>query len=167
MSDRSKRRALVVGLATLAVPVLAAVPASGDSETAGAPNAATITAKFRNNDFVFRPSQESVASGGTINLRNQTPEEHTFSVVEARKIPESDRAQQRCFRKGHICRKLFNAHRGGDKPLVDRHRDGFDQPIDSIVFDDPASIDVSENADNRLNFFCAIHPNMQGRVNVR
>jgi plastocyanin len=167
MSDRSKRRALVVGLAAVAVPVLAVVPASGETETAGAPNAATITAKFRHNDFVYRPSEESVSSGGTINLRNQTSEEHTFSVVEKRKIPESDRAQQRCFKKGHICRKLFNAHRGGDKPLVDRHRDGFDQPIDSIVFEDPTSINVTANAGRKLHFFCAIHPTMQGRVNVR
>jgi plastocyanin len=167
MSDRSKRRALVVGLAAVAVPVLAAVPASGDTDAAGAPNSATITAKLRNNDFVYRPTEESVNSGGTINLRNRTQELHTFSVVEKRKIPESDRAQRRCFRKGHICAKLFNAHDNGRREVVDRHRPGFDQPIDSIAFDSAQTIDVTANAGDKLNFFCAIHPNMQGRVNVR
>lgn len=167
MPTKSIKRASLAGAALLAGALAAAAPAAGGQAPETAAKPTKLVAKENQRGFAFKPDDPSVRSGGELALKNRTSEEHTFSVVKRRDLPETGREMQRCFREGNICRRLFEAHDEGTTQLVDRHKKGFDRPIDSIIFDDPTTVDVSAGANRRLHFICAIHPEMQGALDVR
>jgi plastocyanin len=136
-------------------------------------------------DLIFKPGQSvkdtqrfaphvlTVAPGDKVVLRNRskTQDPHTISVVRKRQLPDDFECP--------ACDAIFAAH--GEDPntgepanvVVDVGDPGFDRPGDSI-FIPPGppgkkklTIDISADAGTNLNYLCAIHPWMQGKIKVR
>lgn len=167
MSNQIKRGS-VAGVALLASALALTAPAAAGHESAAKPTKIFAKERGGGGGFAFKPSEASVRSGGKIALRNRTPgEPHSFSLVKRSDVPTTRDEERKCFKGNNICRRLFEAHQGGEKILVDRHREGFDRPVDSILWDDSLTIDVSADRGKRLNFLCAIHPDMHGVLDVR
>jgi plastocyanin len=117
----------------------------------------------------FTPRRFDLRSGGEVTLRNKakTEDPHTISLVEKSQLPDSFNCD--------ACGQIFGAH-GIDEqtgemanPVVNVGGDGFDQPGDSIFIEPKArvSFDVTATAGTHLYFLCAVHPWMQGSINVK
>ena len=169
----------------LAAAAIGTSTASADKATTAQSNAATLTVvggptvrpgvsvtdNQRFNKRVF-----SIASGGTLTIRNRarSQDPHTFSLVGRTQQPKTANRLNSCF-EGGVCGQLFQAHEvpEGDgppgKPVVNVGGEGFDQRGDSVVFAgrDPVRVRVTADEGSTLWFMCAVHPWMQGRLNVR
>lgn len=124
----------------------------------------------------FTPRTRTVSPGATVTIRNRatTQDPHTFSLVRRTQLPRTPGQLNRCF-EGGVCGQLFQAHEvpEGDgppgKPVVNVGEDGFDQVGDSVVFAgrDPVRVKITAARGTNLSYLCAVHPWMQGRINVR
>ena len=124
----------------------------------------------------FTPLVKGIKSGSTLTIRNKakTKDPHTFSIVKKSQLVKTPGALNSCFENG-VCGALFAAHEvpEGDgppgKPVVDVGKEGFDQPGDSVIIGGPTATKVKITAakGSNLYYLCAIHPWMQGRLNVR
>jgi plastocyanin len=162
MCQPISRRALTV-TAAAALLVAAMLPAAATA----APSHETITAKVRNGDLAFVPDNTAIRHDGRLTIRNRTDEPHTFSIVKPNNVPDTRRQQRRCFRRGHICRRIFRWHEGGEKRRVNAGAKGFNKAGDSVFFNDRARARITADEGRTLNFICGIHPQMQGRLHVR
>lgn len=124
----------------------------------------------------FAPHNLTVAKGDQVVLRNRSKmqDPHTISVVRRRQLPDSF---EDC--SPGPCDAIFAAH--GEDPntgepqniVVDVGDPGFDRPGDSIFIPPgppgkkKVTFRVSADAGENLNYLCAIHPWMQGRIKVR
>ena len=171
-----KRRTRFVAAMSLTLIVAAVVPA-----VAATPRNATLTAQggtvFKPNRFIgdgmrFGRDVTVMKSRGTLTIRNRTREPHTFSIVRRSQVPRTARQAERCT----VCQALGVAHgipANGQGPptipLVDRDRKGFNQAGDSIVFGprETTRVKITAKTGQTLNFLCAIHPWMLGKVAVR
>jgi hypothetical protein len=133
----------------------------------------------------FFAGDTSVGSGGTLEIKNTTDPNkigpHTFSLVKRSQLPETRRQMKHCFRKGHICRDVANAHEFVppntiNKPIVENGKIGWDKSFsakrdgDSWYSDAQGqthSRDVSARAGKTLYYMCVVHPEMQGKINVK
>jgi plastocyanin len=191
----SRRRAARAGVAAAVVVIAAAIAVPAFAATA--PKRVTQTtlggAKFVPNRLFadtmhFKLGTITIKSGGTITFTDKTKAPHTFSIVKKRQVPRTARAVDACFGKGP-CDEIAMAHGAinpdtGEEqdpttPLVNAGKAGFNQPGDSIVLQ-PAggassakahasktSVKVTAPAGKTLSFICAIHPWMQGKIQVR
>ena len=173
-------RAVTATLALLVV--VAAVPALAATRS---PSRATITAVNRpdlppnrelgqEDDLRWASATTRVRSGGRLTLRNLTrgqapgiPNElHNFSIVTLRQVPRTQLQALDC----RICRAIndrheFDANTGQPRiAVVNRGRRGIDRPGDSIAFSGTRRAKVTARAGKTLNFICAIHPWMQGKL---
>jgi hypothetical protein len=183
MSHRFWRRAA----AAVLVLALALVGGTAVAKSKKASNKATVTAsgkftskykinkraQFTSNEK-FTPGTVLILSGGTLTLRNKSPEPHTFSIAAKKDIPHSRRALDNCGSPGTICDTVNTAHQVGPdgnpaKPVVDVGAPGIDQAGDSIVENPKSSqkVNVSAKKGTTLYFVCAIHAWMQGKLRVR
>lgn len=167
------RLAVVTSLALIVGAVVPAVAAT--------PRNATLTVRggtvFEPNRFIgdgmrFGRDVTFIKSGGTLRIRNGTPEPHTFSIVTRSQVPRTARQVENC----RACQALAQSHGippNGEGPptipLVDRGRKGFNQRGDSVAFGPRQRVNVRISARSRrtLRFICAIHPWMLGKVEVR
>jgi hypothetical protein len=175
--------ALLLGLGTTAVTVFAQAPA---------PNRTTLDMVAGKNGFKpnrylqigmrFSKDVVSIKSGGTLVARNRTPgEPHSLSFVPKSKVPKTLKAVERCGAPKTICAQLGVAHQVDQqgnpaKPLVDAGNPGIDTAStagDSYVFAPKGqkgsrmTLQVSAKPGTTLYFFCALHPWMQGVLQVR
>lgn len=176
------RRGIVVALASLivvAVPALAA--------TRKAPSRATVTAVSRpdlppnrelgqNDDLRWARPATRIKSGGRLTLKNLTraqapgiPNElHNFSIVTSRQVPRTQLEALDC----RICKAInarhdFDAVTGRPKiAVVNRGRRGIDRPGDSVAFAGTRRAKVTAKPGRTLRFICAVHPWMQGKLEV-
>jgi plastocyanin len=193
MQLSNSRRALVVAALGAALLVLAAsaLGAGGKGKGKGpakgnGPAKAKVVIKggetFKANAY-FKDSVHFVAgtltvrSGGTVTLTNTTDEPHTFSIVAKSQLPRTIKQIQEC----HVCGEIAKSHGLNPEgppsgpppiPLVNVGPIGFDEPGDSVVIGPkghggPVSIQVTAPAGTTMNFMCAIHPWMQGRILVK
>lgn len=173
----SRRIALIATLAVLAAAGVAAVAIGASS-----PKSATLTAKTGGkvviNQYIedtshWSPGTVTIASGGTLTLKEKGGAEHTFSVVKASDLPKTAGAIQAC----KVCQKIATAH-GADpndpnsQPknlVVDVGATGADQPGDSVVLvpKKTEKVKITAKAGTTLRFMCAIHPWMQGKIKVK
>jgi plastocyanin len=185
MQLSNSRRALVVAAFGAALLVLAASALGAGGKGKG-PAKAKIVIKgaetFKTNAYIkdsvhFVAGTLTIRSGGTVTLTNTTDEPHTFSIVKKSELPRTIKQIQEC----HICGEIAKSHGLNPEgppsgpppiPLVNVGPIGFDQPGDSVVIGPkghggPVSITVTAPAGTTLNFMCAIHPWMQGRILVK
>jgi plastocyanin len=143
-----------------------------------------ITAKGHGGNVHWAPSQNSVLPGDTVELRNKSGEPHTFSLVAQPDLPQSNSEIRHCFDSG-ICAQIAAAH-GVVPPdfqiqqrRVDNGLHGLDtefssgnakagpQDGDSVIYNRHVKHwTVSSTGDETLYFMCAIHPWMQGQLDV-
>jgi hypothetical protein len=108
---------------------------------------------------------------------------HTFSLVTKGSLPKTAKARQLCFTPHHICKAIAGWHGvKGNGPVkvnpvigpngwsrlgsVTKTGDSWftgEKPGTSIV--EPTAFDTSAGP-QRIYFMCAIHPWMQGTINV-
>ncbi len=164
--------AIAIAVAT-ALGVGAAVAAVRDGE----PTVRTIgTENFEPNaliysTFRFSPQVIEVVSGGTlrfIDKDSSSEEPHTLSIVNPGQLPTDIEDVFNC----EPCNKILFEHFGDELKLrVDRDGDGgLNIPGDSIMTlpgaNDSITEQVTAPAGTTLDFLCAIHPWMQGKIKV-
>jgi plastocyanin len=180
MSHRFWRRAVVAVLvAALAVAGGTALAASPKK----APKKVTIQMKgkltIKRNKFFkdaegFSPGTAQIRSGGTLTLKNRFEAPHTFSIVKSSDVPRSPGKILDCGSPGTICDTIFTAHKpdadfNPQTPIVDVGAAGIDQPGDSLFINPKQTLKVNVSAPKgtTLNFICAVHAWMQGKLRVR
>jgi hypothetical protein len=161
---------------------LLAVAAFGSTATA-----ATITMKGPKGGIRFE-GPKTIFAGEELKVVNRSnPKQigpHTFSLVTQASLPKTQKARRSCFANGNICRKIALWHGvKGNGPVkenpVDAGNPGWDMLGSKSVegdswftgnkpgtsFAQPVTADTSAGP-TRLYFLCAIHPEMQGSINV-
>jgi plastocyanin len=182
MSRRTLARAAAPALG-LAITMAAVVPATAQN----APSKATLNvvgmAEFKANRYVkdgmrFGRDITVVKSGGTLTIVNKTDQPHSFSLVKKSQLARNMAQMEGCFGRGP-CDELalthgaVNPETGEEQdptiPLVNVGKEGFDQPGDSVVFGPKSKTKVKITAEKgtQLYFLCAIHPWMQGKLDVK
>lgn len=131
---------------------------------------------------------KTIVAGENLKVINQSnPKQvgpHTFSLVTKESLPKTSKARQICFTKNHICKAIANWHGvKGNGPVkinpVETGTDGWDT-LGSVTetgdswftgtkphtsFSQPVTVDTAAGP-TRIYFLCAIHPQMQGSINV-
>jgi plastocyanin len=163
----------LLGLASLVVLIGAAMAGSTSAGT-GRTVRTTGSEQFVPNAKImatlrFTPGPLSVKQGETVTWENATPgEPHTISVVAAGDVPSAIDDIFNCA----ICNTILGAHfpdpNGPPVPVVNAGGPGLDVAGDSLVLFPDASISatISAPAGSTLHYICAIHPWMQGTINV-
>ena len=171
-------------VAALAVLVVAAVPAL--AAVRKAPSRATVSGVHRpdlkpnaqlgqDDKLRWLPAKTRIKSGGRLTLKNltrgQAPgipnEPHNFSVVTSRQVPRTELQRLDC----RVCRTIndrqIDANTGKIKvAVVNKGRKGIDRAGDSIAFSGTRKARVTAKPGKTLRFICAIHPWMQGKLDV-
>jgi plastocyanin len=154
----------------------------------GAPKAAKLFIKgavtykvnqYSQDSVRFAPATTTIASGGTLTIVNRDPAEmgpHTFSIVKRSQLPHTNKQINACEAGQGICGQVAAAHGVSmtgppTKLVVDVGQPGIDQPGDSDARLAPGFKSVTEKitakAGTTLYYFCAVHPWMQGRIQVK
>ncbi len=175
LSPRQLAPLALLGLALLAVPGAQAAPVpTGVTQTI---RIEVVEGRLR---FLAPPS---VTRGDELRIVNRTnPRQvgpHTFSLVRPGAIPRSPRARRNCGEPGHLCAAIAawhgfdeheevtlnpaeagapgwstmgNRNRVGDSWFSEARGESISQPVTAAA--------------GTLYFFCAIHPWLQGRIEV-
>ena len=184
-----KRTRIRCGLAATAMGAVALGLIGGSPATAG-PNAgaakapATIIGKFNGKRLVFAAPKEVVA-GQPLKIVNRTKPRkfgpHTFSLAEESLIPGTRREGEKCFSPGRICLDIAAAHEFNEKtgkvnrPVVRAGKSGWNRVFTRNAKGDSwyteklgasFSQKVTAAAGTTLYYVCAIHPEMQGKIDV-
>ncbi len=166
---------LLVGAAT-------ALAASKPSSTA------TITVKasvaFKPNQYLqlndhYSPGTITIASGGTVTLKNTDTEAHSLSLVKKSDVPRTVNQVNNC----PVCGPIFQAHGINPNgppvngppphPAVNVGAPGFNTPGDSTLVGPKGrrlgkvTFKVTAKRGTTLYFICIFHPWMQGKLVVR
>lgn len=171
--------ALVLGAALALVAVVPAVAQAPRNYTLDMIGKVT----FKKNRFIkdsvrYEVDSFSIRSGGNLTIADKTRQPHTLSLVKRSDLPGNLREMERCFGPGP-CDEIGVDHGAIDPetgeerdptvPLVNKGAEGFNQPGDSVVIPPrrKARVEVTAARGKSLYYLCAIHPWMQGRINVR
>lgn len=157
--------ALVAAVATLALLTNIVAAADRGVRTTGDERVvlnAMVQATLR-----FTPGMIKVASGEELTWTHDdfTPEPHTVTIVENPPGAELDEI----FACGECAAALAAHSAGGFNPVVNVGAAGLDAPGDSVFFFDDQSVTatVSAPSGTTLQYLCAIHPWMQGPIEVQ
>ena len=165
----------VLAVAVLAVPAIAATsaPSKVTQTTVGGPK--FVPNRSYADTMHFKKDVIRIKKGGTITLVDKTKAPHSFSIVTKQQVPASARAVDACFEKG-ACGKLavdhgaINPDTGEEQdpttPLVNVGKAGFNKPGDSVVIPPGGKAKVKVTGSQDLYYICAIHPWMQGKIDV-
>jgi plastocyanin len=185
MQTSNSRRALVMAALGAALLALAgsALGAGGGKGPAKAKVVIKGGETFKINAYVkdsvhFVGGTVTVRSGGTVTVMNTTADAHTLSIVKSSQLPRSLKQIENCgvcgeIAKSHGVNPEGPPHPGPPPiPLVNVGPAGFDEPGDSVFIapkghGGPVTLTVSAPSGTTLNFMCAIHPWMQGRIHVK
>jgi hypothetical protein len=179
-------RALGVAVSLVALTALGVTAASGSS-SARAKDTAKITME-RQGKKIFFEGPDSVESGAKLKIENNTNPRiigpHTFSLVERSALPKGkvERRECRNFEQGSICARIGEVHEVDldtgqvGEPNVDNGAKGWNKATTKKADGDTwvtqrkgakESREVSADAGENLIFICAVHPQMQGKLEVR
>ncbi len=132
-----------------------------------------------NSNFRFGPGKTVVSSGDTVHFVNAdtTPAPHTVSIVDEADLPDSFEA---LIFGCPVCDAVLGGHfpLGPPVGVIDPGGDGFNEIGDSVLFfpegsappgvaEGAFSVEVTADPGTTLSYFCAIHPWMQGTIEVR
>jgi plastocyanin len=129
-------------------------------------------------DFYFDPATIDVQPGDQVRWVQVGPDEepHTVTVVNKDDLPQTFEEADACFAEDAPCGEALAAHfpEGEEGPVVPRvnvGRDGLDQPGDSLWLEPEVgnriSAEITAPAGTTLYYLCALHPWMQGSINVK
>jgi hypothetical protein len=184
-------RLLVAATAVAVLCVSASALAASYPESTSPPQATsapTVYIKDGKGGLRF-VAPKTVVNGEELAVVNQTDPHkvgpHTLSLVTKASIPQTPKARQICFTKGHICKAIAAWHgaKGNGPPKInpvdvgakgwstlgsltekgDSWFTGEKKPGTSI--EQPVDVDTSAGA-SRIYFICAVHPWMHGSINV-
>lgn len=153
-----------------------------DGETPAEP--ATITMEAQGKRLVF-DGPETVQKGDELRIVNDTSARrhgpHTFSLIKQSLLPDSPKEFRQCFAPGKICMEIALAH-GLDprtekvsKPVVNAGARGWNRSFNgkrkgdswyTEKKDQSFTRRVTASAGTTLSFICAVHPDMQGEIDV-
>jgi hypothetical protein len=131
---------------------------------------------------------KTIVSGENLKVINQSnPKQvgpHTFSLVTKSSLPKTPKARQICFTKNHICKAIATWHGvKGNGPVKTNPAEAGEEGWDTLgsvskegdswftgekpgtSFSQAVTADTSAGP-TRIYFICAIHPEMQGSINV-
>ncbi len=180
MSRSKFARVAVPGLALL-IAAAVVVPAIAQPSASARVKLNTIGGvTFKANRFIqdnMRFSKNSISAdrGDTVVLTDRTRQPHSFSVVRKGQVPRKIRQIDACF-EGGVCGELaaqhgaINPDTGEEQepttPLVNAGPAGFNQPGDSVLIPPRGKTTVRVTGRNDMFYICAIHPWMQGKIDV-
>lgn len=152
------------------------------------PSTATITVKasqaFKPNHFLqlndrYSPGTITIASGGTITLKNTDAEGHSLSLVKKSGVPRTVAQVNNC----PVCGPVSQAHGINPNgppltgppphPVVNVGAPGFNTPGDSTLVapkgrpSSKVTFKVTAKSGTTLYFICIFHPWMQGKLVVK
>jgi plastocyanin len=180
MSRTKFARLAVPGLALLIVAAIVVPAVAQPSASARVRLTAIGGVTFKPNRYIqdnmrFNKNSISADRGDTIVLNDRTRQPHTFSVVRRGQVPRRVRQIDACF-EGGPCGELFVKHGAvnpdtGEEqepttPLVNAGREGFNQPGDSVLIPPNGRATVRVTGSRDMYYICAIHPWMQGKVDL-
>jgi plastocyanin len=172
------RRSVAVATATAVVAswLLVTVTAqAGDTRTVRVTGTETFVPNAKiMATLKFTPGPLDVASGTTVTWADETGDPHTISVVAAADVPATVEDVFAC----PVCGPIVNSHvdfstnpptliafvlGGGPDGTA-----GFDGVGDSLLLvpDGTATATITAPAGSTLQYICAIHPWMQGSIDV-
>jgi hypothetical protein len=136
--------------------------------------------KFKANRFVsdtqrFAEDVVEINSGGRLTIRDRTRQDHTLSLVRRSQQPRNARQMENCFGPGPcdeiaVDHGAINPETGEEQepttPLVNKGPEGFNRPGDSVLIPARRKATVRVTGNKDLFYICAIHPWMQGRLDV-
>jgi plastocyanin len=118
----------------------------------------------------FTPGHLVVRSGDTLTLQHsdKSDEPHTLSIVDADEVPTTIEQVFEC----PVCQEIANTFReptGSGFLNAPGTGPGIDGRLDTLFVlpGESASAQVTAPAGTTLRFLCAIHPWMQGRIDVQ
>ena len=124
-------------------------------------------------NFRFSPGPVTVKSGDTVTWvdADDTPAPHTVTIVDSADLPATFEEVFACTAPGAPCGDALAGHFPGGPPVLvlDVGAAGLDTPGDSLLFfpGGSATANVSAPAGSTLFYLCAIHPWMQGTIQVK
>lgn len=171
--------------ALLLAGVLALAVAGGTALASGGGGARIVIngrPSFKPNGYIkesfkFAPGTIKVRSGATVTLVNTTTDGHSLTIVKHSQVPRTIEQVENCS----VCEKVLEAHgvnlQGPPSgppphPQLDVGAAGFNQPGDSTLVAPKGSphsritFKVTAKPGTTLNFICAFHAWMQGRIVV-
>lgn len=175
-------RALIAA-ASLAALSLAFATSVGAATVPATGNTAEIDIKFVKGKLFFE-GPETVTQGDELEIVNATnPKQvgpHTFSLVTKSSLPKTAKARKNCFTPKHICLSVAQWH--GFNPKTERitidpakagpagwSTMGSTSKKGDSWFTEKKGESLSQQVTAQagpLYFFCAVHPWMQGKVEV-
>ncbi len=180
MSRSKFARVAVPGLALL-IAAAVVVPATAQPSASATVRLNTIGGvTLKINGYIkdsMRFSKNSISAnrGDRIVLTDKTKQPHSFSVVRRGQLPRRLRQIDGCFENGPcgalaVQHGAINPDTGEEQepttPLVNAGRAGFNQPGDSVLIPPGGRAAVTVSGSNDMYYLCAIHPWMQGKVDV-
>ena len=179
-----RRKAKRLGLAGLAVLIASAVavPAMAQPSASARVKVSTIGGvRFKANRFIkdgMRFNKDTVVArrGDRLVISDRTEQPHTLSVVRRKQLPRKIRQIDGCFENGPcgalaVAHGAINPDTGEEQdpttPLVNVGREGFNKPGDSVLIPPGGRTAVGISGSNDMYYLCAIHPWMQGKIDVR
>lgn len=184
-----KQRRFAIALAAGVLALAVAIPAlAGASPAESSAAASTVLIKDGKGGLKFE-APKTIVAGEELTVLNETnPHQvgpHTFSLVTKGSLPKTPKARQLCFTPKHICMSIAKWHGvKGNGPVKvnpvevgtpgwstmgslsktgDSWFTGESKSGTSIT--QPVSVDTSAGP-SRIYFLCAVHPWMQGSINV-
>ena len=124
--------------------------------------------------FKFAPGHITIKSGETLTFSHgdKSQEPHTLSIVNKDEVPDSLDAVFNCGAPGTPCFDVFNQFPSepADSTFLDAAGTGagIDGRLDTLFITPGGSISapVTAPSGSTLYFICAIHPWMQGEIDV-
>jgi hypothetical protein len=174
------------GGATAGVAAIALIggPAVLAQDPGTPPEPATIAMKVEGKRLSF-DGPATVVKGEELRIVNETSVRkvgpHTFSLAKKGVLPDTAREFKNCFTPGKICMDVAIAHKFNPKtekigkPVVDAGAKGWNRSFTkdhggdswyTETKDESTSRRVTASAGTTLRFLCAIHPDMQGKIEV-
>ena len=124
-------------------------------------------------NFFYDPSTVSAMRGQRVfwTNNNEYGVPHTVTIVRAADVPKTLDQAIACFNPGGVCDAALTAHfpNGQLQPRVNVGRPWFDQPGDSLWYNpgDRRGANITAPSGTTLNYICALHPWMQGKIIVQ
>jgi hypothetical protein len=185
LRNANELRALGVGAALVALGVLGVAGAASGSSAKAKDDVAKFSME-RKGKKIFFEGPDSVETGAKLKIENNTNPRiigpHTFSIVERTALPKGLEEKRECARFQRICGRIGEAHEVDlqtgqvGEPNVDNGKKGWDKATTHKTFGDTwvtqrkgakESREVSADGGENLWFICAVHPQMQVKVEVR